>query len=184
MTETRARPDEPQHSSATQAGWRGRSLQRLVEHFDKVSAAAIIVTMICMTVIVVVQVIARYVFDYSIDSATGLSRLLFVWSMFLAIPHGLKHGVHVGIDLAVNLLPPTAREFVFRLTSAAAMALMIAVAIAAWKATIGNWQQLMPTLPITNAVFYIPVLIGAIHSLVHLLLLTWGGSSIWEDRDL
>ncbi|OHY78836.1 hypothetical protein [Marinobacter sp. AC-23] len=32
-----------------------------------------------------------------------------------------------------------------------------------------KWQQLMPTVPVTAAVFYIAVLISAGHSLLHLI---------------
>jgi TRAP-type C4-dicarboxylate transport system permease small subunit len=151
---------------------------------DKASLLVIVLAMAGMTIIVTAQVFWRHVLSSSIDSADELSRLLFVWAMFLAIPHGIKYGVHVGIDLLVGYLRPGAREFMFRLMAAASGALMIAVFLAAWTATEEKWQQLMPTLPITASVFYIAVLICAIHSLLHLVLYAWGGSSIWGGRTL
>jgi hypothetical protein len=36
-------------------------------------------------------------------------------------------------------------------------------------AVIDKWPQLMPTMPITAAVFYIAVLISAIHCALHLI---------------
>lgn len=36
-----------------------------------------------------------------------------------------------------------------------------------------KWQQLMPTVPVTAAMFYIAVLISAGHSLLHLIAQIW-----------
>lgn len=164
--------------------WAGSPLQRVVQGLDRASLGVIVVTMACMTIIVTAQVFWRHVLNSSIDSADELSRLLFVWAMFLAIPHGIKYGVHVGIDLLVTFLRPAVREAVFRLMSAAAGLLMIAVAIAAWDATLGKWEQLMPTMPLSASVFDIAILICAVHSLLHLILYAWGGSSIWAGETL
>ncbi len=164
--------------------WRGSGVQRIVSWIDQVSIAFIVVTMVGMSLIVVAQVFWRHVLGSSIDSADELSRLLFVWAMFLAVPHGVKYGVHVGIDLLLTYLKPGMREAVFRFTSAAGAILMITVFIASWIATGEKWQQLMPTLPITSAVFYICILISSIHSALHLMLYALGGSSIWGGRTL
>lgn len=164
--------------------WQGSGVQRIVIGIDRATLVLIVAAMAGMSVLVTVQVFWRHVLGSSIDSADELSRLLFVWAMFLAIPHGIKFGVHVGIDLLISYLKPGIREAVFRLTSAAGGILMAAVFIASWIATGEKWQQLMPTLPITAAVFYICVLVCAVHSLLHLILYTWGGSSIWGGRTL
>ncbi|MYN14786.1 TRAP transporter small permease subunit [Pusillimonas sp. TS35] len=164
--------------------WPGSGAQRVLMGVDRVSMVVIVAAMVGMSAIVVLQVFFRHVLSSSIDSADELSRLLFVWAMFLALPHGVKYGVHVGIDLFVAYLSASRREFVFRLTSVAGALLMGVVFVAAWIATGEKWQQLMPTLPITSAVFYISVLISALHSAAHLLLHAWGGSAIWGGRRL
>jgi TRAP-type C4-dicarboxylate transport system permease small subunit len=174
--ETRSAPVPPK--------WPGSALQRVVMGVDRVSFGLIIVTMAAMTIIVTAQVLWRHVLNSSIDSADELSRLLFVWAMFLAIPHGIKYGVHVGIDLMVSFMAPAVKELVFRLMSLAAAVLMAAVTVAAWSAAQGQWEQLMPTLPITAAIFYIAILTCTAHSLLHLVLFAWGGSSIWGGKTL
>ncbi|SDL05783.1 TRAP-type C4-dicarboxylate transport system, small permease component [Modicisalibacter muralis] len=136
---------------------------------DRSSYYAIIVAMGMMTLLVSVQVFARYVLAYSIDSATELSRLFFVWSIFLAIPHGIKCGIHVGIDALVGLLPEGAQRQLARLMALLAALLMVALFWLGLGAVINNWQQLMPTIPVTSAVFYIAVLVCAGHSCLHLI---------------
>ncbi len=184
MNDNKTSPAQAQATARSLPTWAGSPLQRLVLGLDRVSFAAIVVTMACMTIIVTAQVFWRHVLNSSIDSADELSRLLFVWAMFLAIPHGIKYGVHVGIDLFVSFMKPSAREAIFRVMSASAGLLMIAVLMASWSASYGKWQQLMPTMPITASIFYIAILICAFHSLLHLVLYTWGGSSIWGGETL
>ena len=75
-----------------------------VRSVDHVSFVMIVICMAMMAVLVAAQVFFRYALSSSIDSADELSRLFFVWAMFLAIPHGLKAGIHVGIDVLVSRL--------------------------------------------------------------------------------
>jgi TRAP-type C4-dicarboxylate transport system permease small subunit len=103
--------------------------------------------------------------------------------MFLAIPHGIRYGVHVGIDVLVILFPADLRRALFRVTSGLGALLMVLVLYAAIFVTADKWQDLMPTIEFTAAVFYIAVLISAAHSLLHLLLLAWGGEDAWKGAE-
>lgn len=156
------------------------AFKRLVQGLDTATYGIIVVTMGAMALIVSLQVLWRYLLGSSIDSADELSRLLFIWSIFLAIPHGVKHGVHVGIDLFVMMMPVSLRERLFKLMAAISTTLMLLVMYGAFVATLDRWPELMPTLPITSAVYYIAVLICGAHAFLHLLLLAWGGSRTWE----
>ncbi|WP_436792257.1 TRAP transporter small permease [Amphritea atlantica] len=116
------------------------------------------------------------------DSADELARLCFVWTIFLAIPHGIRHGAHVGIDLLVHKLPAGIEETLLRVMALVSMFLMVMIMMGSWQATIDRWPELMPTLPITSAVYYIALLVCAVHSILHLAVLAWGGSKIWEKQ--
>lgn len=158
------------------------ALKRLVGACDATTYWAIVLVMGLMATIVSLQVFWRYVLGSSIDSADELSRLFFIWAIFLAIPHGVKHGVHVGIDLFVMLMPVSLREWLFRAMAAIATLLMLTVTLGAWVATMDRWPELMPTLPITSSIYYIAVLICGLHAFLHLALLAWGGSRTWEEE--
>ena len=148
---------------------------------DRLSYVAIVVAMAAMTGLVSAQVFFRYALSSSIDSADELSRLFFVWAIFLAIPHGIKSGIHVGIDLIVARLGEGLRALIFRTTSALAAILMALIFYLTILVIEGKWQEFMPTVEITAAVYYIAILISTGHSLLHLLILTWGGDRVWED---
>jgi TRAP-type C4-dicarboxylate transport system permease small subunit len=155
--------------------------KRLIERLDTTTYWAIVAVMALMTIFISLQVFWRYVLGSSIDSANELSRLFFVWAIFLAIPHGVKHGVHVGIDLFVMMMPETLREGLFRLTAGLSALLMLMVMIGGWVATVDGWHHLMPTLPVTSAVYFIAVMVCGAHASLHLALLAWGGSTTWEE---
>lgn len=154
--------------------------RKLIHRVDQVSYVGVVITMAAMTILVTAQVVTRYLFDSSIDSADELSRLFFVWAIFLSIPHGVRFGTHVGIDLMVVRLGKANRDAVFRLVSWLGVLLMGVVTYAAWVAIVDKWPELMPTINFTAAVYYIPVLICAGHSLLHLLLQAFTGESSIE----
>ncbi|MBB3190463.1 TRAP transporter small permease [Halomonas cerina] len=137
--------------------------------FDRTSYYAILVAMGLMTLLVSAQVFARYVLDTSIDSADELSRLFFVWAIFLAIPHGIKVGIHVGIDALVTHFPAPLQRRLAQLMSWVGAIMMGVLFWISIGAVASKWQEMMPTLPITAALFYIAVLICAAHSCLHLV---------------
>ena len=156
-------------------------LKNLIERIDRASYWVVVAVMAAMAILVAAQVFFRYALSSSIDSADELSRLFFVWSMFMAIPHGIKIGIHVGIDLVVRQLSESLQEILFRVMSLASAVLMIIVFYVTIFVTADKWQDLMPTIDVTAAVYYIPVLLSAGHSFLHLIVLAWGGSKIWQE---
>jgi C4-dicarboxylate transporter DctQ subunit len=66
--------------------------------------------MAAMTLVAFLQVVARYVFNYSFVWALELNGVLFAWLIFVGMSYGVRVGAHIGIDAAVkNLRPATAR---------------------------------------------------------------------------
>lgn len=152
-------------------------VKSLLTFCDRATYWGVVLSLGLMTALVTAQVVTRYLLNSSIDSADELSRLFFVWAIFLAIPHGVKYGTHVGIDLLVVKLGVKKREALFRFVSGMSAVLMIVVLYAAIVATIDKWPELMPTLNFTAAIYYIPVTICSAHSLLHLLYQAFNGQS-------
>lgn len=146
-----------------------------VRSLDRLSYGLLVLSMMGMVSLVTAQVFMRFVLNSSIDSADEISRLFFVWAIFLAIPHGVKYGIHVGIDLLVSRFSEALKEHTFRVVSGFSALLMALVAYAAWIAILDKWPELMPTINFTAAVYYIPVLVCAAHSFVHLVIQAWCG---------
>lgn len=142
---------------------------RLLTLLDRTSYGLLVLAMALMTGLVIAQVFTRYVLGSSIDSADELSRLFFVWAIFLAIPFGVRYGIHVGIDLLVERLSAAPRLLVARVVAALSAVLMVCVVYSSVIATWDKWDELMPTINATAAVYYIPIVICGIHSLLHLI---------------
>ena len=168
-------PDEPARTGSLFSACR-----RWLDRLDTMSKVLVILAMAVMAALVVTQVFFRYALSNSIDWAEEIARLAFVWAMFLAIPHGLRSGIHVGIDILVMRLPERLQEKMFRISAVLGAVLMGFVLYFSWQVTVDTWPELMPTVDITASVYYIAVLVAAGHSLLHLALLAWGGSATWQ----
>lgn len=181
---------EPRGEEAAESGGAGlpappdtvlfRGPLNALSKLDQITYWVIVAVMGAMSIVLAAQVVARYGFDASFDAGTELARLFFVWSIFLAIPHGIKHGVHVGIDVFVKLLPYRIQSHIFRAVAAASAMLMGVLLYFSVSAAAEKWPELMPTLPVTSALYYIPVVIACGHSTLHLVILVVGGPRTWE----
>lgn len=170
----------PPYGGPASAGPLFFRFRKAVAQLDRLSFALVVASMAGMAVLVSTQVFFRYALSDSIDWAEEVSRLFFVWAMFLAIPHGVRHGVHVGIDIVVKALPETTQDALLRITSALGAVLMVIVFYYALIVTAEGWEELMPTVDFTASVYYIAVVVATGHSFLHLLVLAWGGSRAWE----
>ncbi len=154
----------------------------LLERVDQASYGVVVFAMAGMALLVSTQVVARYAFSASIDWAEEVARLFFIWAMFMAIPHGIKYGIHVGIDIVVLRFGKPLQDTVFKVMAGLSGFLMGLVFYYSFLVVGEKWQELMPTVNLTAAVYYIPVLIATGHSLLHLTLLSWGGPDTWQGK--
>ena len=143
----------------------------------RADAGARLLVIVCAAVMITVvsaQVVMRYVFNGSFDWADEVSRLAFVWTIFLAIPLGIRDGTHVGIELLVARFPSTLRARVFRAMSLIAGAMML---IVFWQSVVvagATWSERLGSLDLTSSVFFMPLILGALHSALHLFHLGLG----------
>jgi C4-dicarboxylate transporter DctQ subunit len=105
-----------------------RWLEKIEEHFLGVMLAA-------MTLVTFGQVVARYVFNYSFTWAMELTTVLFAWMIFIGASYGVRVGAHIGIDILVRALGPTAARWL----GVAASSLCVAYGAIL---TFGGWQYL------------------------------------------
>lgn len=142
---------------------------RVLGALDQAVTALLLAAVGTMVAVVSAQVALRYGFNRSIDWADELSRLAFVWSIFLAVPLGVRQGAHIGIDLVVLKFPPRVQQLVRRAAAAVSAALMAAIAWAAVGVAAEQWDELMSTLDWSVGWFIVPVGLGAALSALHLL---------------
>jgi TRAP-type C4-dicarboxylate transport system permease small subunit len=146
-----------------------RPLAHLIAALDLAVGWSLVVMITVMVAVVSAQVALRYMFNSSIDWADELARLCFVWSIFLAIPLGLKGGAHIGIEMVSARLPVRLRRSVARVVAVVGACLMLLVA---WESTViawDQWDELMASMPVSAAWFLVPLAVAGVHGALHLV---------------
>lgn len=121
-----------------------------------------------MVCVVSAQVVMRYVFNSSFDWADEVSRIAFVWTIFLAIPLGIRDGTHVGIELLVKRFPVPLRSLLARVTNGLAALMMVVVVWTSIVVALATWSERLGAINLTSSVFFLPVILGALHATLHL----------------
>jgi len=112
----------------------GRWLERLEEGLIAFLLAA-------MTIVTFVQVIARYVFNYSFSWALELVTYLFAWLIFLGIPYGVRVGSHIGVDALVRKLGGATARFVGAVAAALCIVYSVILLLGSW-AYVGKMYEI------------------------------------------
>src|SRR5207248_64605 len=63
-------------------------------------------------IMITLEVISRYVFNFSISLVNALARLLLVWFFLLGAGIAMRRGAHVGFELVLSAMPPRPRAWV------------------------------------------------------------------------
>ena len=74
---------------------------RWLEHIEE---GLIVFLMAGMTLVTFMQVVVRYVFNYSFVWALELTGLMFAWLIFVGMSYGVRVGAHIGVDALVKAL--------------------------------------------------------------------------------
>jgi TRAP-type C4-dicarboxylate transport system permease small subunit len=152
-----------------------RPLARLLLALDTAAGWAIVVLLSTMVAVVAVQVLLRYATSSSFGWADELSRLTFVWSIFLAIPLGIRAGVHIGMEILTSRFPDRIQGALVRIMAAIAAALMVLVAWQSAVVAFDQWDEKMASMEASAAWFIVAVAIGCAHSALHLGLIVLHG---------
>jgi TRAP-type C4-dicarboxylate transport system permease small subunit len=145
----------------------------------------LILLLATMAVLVIANVISRYVFLHSFTWVEEASRYLMIWAAFLGAGLALRVGGHIAVDsLASALPPPAARWLRGFITLVLAVTLLVVIWLGAEYAQFG-WEQETPVLGWSFGMVYLAIPIGAALMLVHLGLVArrWVTTGQWEHVD-
>jgi C4-dicarboxylate transporter DctQ subunit len=110
------------------------ALSRIIDELEETLIAIILGI---MTLLTFANVIVRYAFNGNILWALEVTVFLFAWMVLIGASYGVKHSVHLGVDIAINALPPVGRK-IFALTAVTAC---LAFAFLLLK---GSWDYWYP----------------------------------------
>ncbi|HEY0819042.1 MAG TPA: TRAP transporter small permease subunit [Rhizobacter sp.] len=143
MTEPLAAPDRP-------------LLQRLTEH-------AMALALAVMALAVFVNVVLRYGFGIGIAASEELSRLLFVWMVFIGATAAYPRGEHMAFTSLLRPLrnTPWLLGVMTRLIHALVLGACVLVGWGAWQQVAVNWNTSSVVMGYPSALLPLPALLCA-----------------------
>jgi TRAP-type C4-dicarboxylate transport system permease small subunit len=115
---------------------------------------AMAMCLLVMAVAVFVNVVLRYGFGSGIAASEELSRLLFVWMVFIGAAAGYPAGEHMAFT---SLLPPLERRLGAGFMRAVATFIHACVVLGCVLVGWGAWQQVVVGMDSTSVVLGYPV---------------------------
>lgn len=104
----------------------------LIRNFEEYIAAA---AMFIMTLLTCINVLGRYIFDYSIAGIDEPVLICFAWATFLGASACYKRNMHYGIDMLVVFLPNVPRMWLIRSTHLLLLIVQVIFAFLSWQLT-------------------------------------------------
>tara|TARA_B100000614_G_scaffold197033_1_gene178256 strand:- start:233 stop:721 length:489 start_codon:yes stop_codon:yes gene_type:complete len=134
-------------------------VQRILQYLDRVENIALVWTILSLALIGFVQVIARYVFNYSFTWYEELGRYLGVFIAFLGASIGVKTGSHFTMDLVVSKMGQPLQGLVKGLTNILSALFFFTVAWYSWKIVLRmhGYETTSPTMEIPMYIAYLPI---------------------------
>jgi len=146
-------------------------------HFNaRLSAIVLVLARLCLAglgLVVLYGVVMRYVFNNEPPYVEQLALLLVISvSMFGAACVAHDAG-HIGLDSLVERLPPAVRHAIARLVALSTLVFSLVILYGAWEMARSTHDNLIPTLGISEAWRYLPLIIaGALIALFSIDRLT------------
>lgn len=129
-------------------------MKRLIFRLEKTVEGLMALALAVMAVCVFGNVVLRYVFNTGIAAAEEISRLMFVWLIFLGAILALRRNAHLGVELVQARLPQTARK-------ACAVLSHLLMLYGLWLFLQGSWTQTLIGLHTFSTVLGYPTALMA-----------------------
>jgi len=142
--------------------------QRLSAALRRCTEIVIMVLMTILVVIVVAGVFFRYVLGSSIPWSEEIGRYLMIWLGFLGASLALREGLHVGVELVVNRVPPPVSRWMSGLARGAVAGFLLVVIGYGIFLVSNLWDQQSPVAEIRMTWPYLAIPVGSLLMLIQL----------------
>lgn len=138
---------------------------------DLIAAAFISVT----TILVVINIILRYIFNSGLVWSEEVATGCFVWSVFIGAVAVFKHRGHVGVDIIVKKLPAGLQKAVQLITDIILVGLNGYMAYLSVLYISKSYTKMTPVLGISSVYISASVLIAFV------LMTLYSIKFVWQD---
>lgn len=141
-----------------------------------------VIFLAAMSVIIFVQVIARYVFNDSLSWSEEIARYLFIWLTYPAISYGVKVNAHIRVDALLMVLPKPLKKL-WRILSN--LLFLVFSCLVVWfgvevSGKIMASRQVTPAIGLPMWIVYAAVPFGFLLTVIRLIVDT---VNKWRDID-
>lgn len=146
-----------------------------LKFIDRLEEGAIAFLLAAMTLVTVVQVVLRYVFNSSLLWGIEATSYLFGWMVLIGISYGIKVGSHIGVDALVNTLPKNGRRVAGVISGLLCIVYAVLMLIGSWNyfETVYDIGVTGDDIPIQRWILIIILPLGFLLLLFRLLQMTW-----------
>ena len=144
---------------------------RFERYLVAANRAIIFIMMAVMATLVFVNVVTRYVFNFSIIWAEEVSQYLMIWIAYLGAGLALREGRHVAVEMLQDRLPTALGRRVRMAVGGLVLAFLGAVTVLGFQFVVFVWNQETPVLNISLGIPSLAIPIGALLFALHLLLM-------------
>lgn len=147
-------------------------LDRIIDRFEKYTIA---IAFAVATLILFINVVLRYLFDSGLTWALETVQYLFAWVVLVGAAHGVKSGIHLGIDILIVKFSPALRKAAVLLAVVCCLTFVIIVDYQSlvYIIKIHGWGDRTQDLQIPQWVPYLAIPVGMSLMLYHFLFITW-----------
>ena len=133
-------------------------LDRIKFVFDKILEVLGIICLTIMTIMIVYQVVARYVFNNPSAISEALAQFLFVWMIMFGSAYVYGTLEHLTIDLLKDKFPPKMNMIVEVITNICLFVFVMLICVyGGYLYTVGQVKQIDASLHISKAIMYASV---------------------------
>ncbi|MCZ2441003.1 MAG: TRAP transporter small permease [Burkholderiales bacterium] len=129
-------------------------LERAASFVTRAFEVLIVVCLAVMGVLVLGNVVLRYAFDSGIAISEELSRLLFVWLIFLGAVLASAKRIHIGFDGLQQAVGPRLRRVFKLFTGALILVGCVIFVVGGWRQVQVNLGNSYPVMGISYAWLY------------------------------
>jgi len=142
---------------------------KVIAVIDKIVKTLIIAAMSVIVTVLLLQVILRYIFNYSIPWGSELARYLLIWTIFLVAGVGFKAGDHMAVDILVDRLPEKAGRALTFFTHFVVLVFVVWIAKQGYFLVPRLFSQTSAALQISMSYAYLAVPVGCSLMAIYML---------------
>lgn len=138
-----------------------RATARLCDVLRKASMGLLVVIGTVMSIVVMLQIIFRFLIKIPFPWSEELARYLMIWMGMLGAFVALREERHIGVSLLVEKLPEAVGSKVMVMVQVATMAFLVIVARYGFSLAMFNSTQLSPAMQVSMALPYMAIPVGS-----------------------